>query len=171
MPKFAVLAYLGRKLPVHGNGKSTRSFVYVDDMVEALETVLFRGKDGEVYNVGTSDELSVMDVAKAVCDHFGYAVEHLVEHVDDRPFNDRRYFLDASKLSELGWKQSTGFYEGLRTTIDWCINHLTPDSSDPWWANIECALRSCSSRTECCCCPANTNGYTTGAHRLQKITA
>lgn len=127
--------------------------MYVTDMAEALETVLYRGHDGEVYNVGTDDELSVLDVARAVCDHFNRDVENTVEYVDDRPFNDRRYYLDASKVKQLGWQQHTPFHKGLRHTIDWCIEHLSPELNDPWWSCIECAFSSGDSITctRCCC--------------------
>lgn len=141
VPKFIIRAHRGLTLPVHGDGRSTRSFLYVEDVAEAFDVILHRGRDGGVYNVGSSEEKSVLDVAKEVCSYFGLDPSSCVRHVTDRPFNDRRYHLDDSKLANLGWHRRTPFSEGLRKTVDWCLSNLC-DDADSYWppASVEAAL-------------------------------
>ena len=90
IPKFALLAKLGGKLPVHGDGGALRSYLYVTDVAEAFVLILHKGETGMTYNIGTQHERSVLEVARDICAHFGLDVADKIEPVADRPFNDRR---------------------------------------------------------------------------------
>ncbi|VFQ60432.1 unnamed protein product [Cuscuta campestris] len=134
IPKFILLAMRGERLPIHGDGNNARSYLYSDDVAEAFDVILHRGVIGNVYNIGTRKERRVVDVAEDVCQLFGRRSEEAIEFVHDRPFNDKRYFLDDKKLKELGWKEKTSWEEGLKQTLEWYKKH--PD----WWGDVTAAL-------------------------------
>jgi UDP-glucose 4,6-dehydratase len=92
-PKFTLRASRGLELPIHGDGLAVRSYLYVEDVAEAYITVLLKGKVGETYNIGTQKERSVVDVATDICKFFKLDPATHVQHVKDRVFNDRRYFM------------------------------------------------------------------------------
>ena len=119
IPKFILLACRKKTLPVHGSGENTRSFLYVDDVAEAYDVILHKGKVGEVYNIGAERERCVMDVAKDICKLCKIDPGEYIELVKDRCFNDRRYFISDEKLRQLGWKPKVGWEEGLRKTFQW----------------------------------------------------
>jgi len=136
VPKFALLAARGAQLPVHGDGTAMRSFLHVSDRV------LHAGADGGVFNVGSRRERSVLEVAAAVCAHFGRDAAAAVVHVPDRLFNDRRYFIDDAKLAALGWAPRVGWEEGLAATIEWYVRHVAAvaGGGTAWWPEHEAAL-------------------------------
>lgn len=134
IPKFLLLAMKGRTLPIHGDGSNVRSYLYCEDVAEAFEIILHRGEIGHVYNIGTKKERSVIDVAKDICRLFSLDPEKHVKFVENRPFNDQRYFLDDQKLKNLGWSESTTWEEGLRKTMDWYVKNLH------WWGDVSGAL-------------------------------
>ncbi|KAA0065004.1 trifunctional UDP-glucose 4,6-dehydratase/UDP-4-keto-6-deoxy-D-glucose 3,5-epimerase/UDP-4-keto-L-rhamnose-reductase RHM2-like [Cucumis melo var. makuwa] len=134
IPKFILLAMKGEKLPIHGNGSNVRSYLYSEDVAEAFEVILHKGVIGHVYNIGTKKERRVLDVAEDVCKLFGSTPEEAIDFVQDRPFNDQRYFLDDQKLKKLGWQESTPWEEGLKRTMDWYTQN--PD----WWGDVSSAL-------------------------------
>lgn len=134
IPKFILLAMRGETLPIHGDGSNVRSYLYCEDVAEAFEVILHRGEIGHVYNIGTRKERRVIDVAKDICNLFSLDPEEAIKFVDNRPFNDQRYFLDDQKLKILGWSERTTWEEGLRKTIDWYTNN--PD----WWGDVSGAL-------------------------------
>lgn len=140
IPKFVILASRGEALPVHGDGSQTRSYLYVEDVAEAFDVIVHKGSTGEVYNIGTQIERTVLDVAKDVCQVFQREAGSNIEHVRDRAFNDRRYFICDTKLAQLGWKERTSWEEGLRLTVEWYMSH-GGDAS--YWdhGNIEAALQ------------------------------
>lgn len=138
IPKFILCAEKGQKLPIHGNGTCTRSYLYVEDVAEAYDIILHYGHIGSIYNIGTQREKTVLDVAKAVLKHFNLSEEH-VEHVADRAFNDRRYFICDKKLTELGWKERTSFEDGLKKTIHWYLDNKNKNYWDN--GNVEAALK------------------------------
>ncbi|MBZ0263859.1 dTDP-glucose 4,6-dehydratase [bacterium] len=108
-----------KQLPVYGDGKNVRDWLYVEDHCSALTTVLEKGKAGEVYNIGGNNEWFNIDIVKLILKSLGKS-EELIKYVTDRPGHDRRYAIDASKLEkELGWEPSYTFEEGLPMTIDW----------------------------------------------------
>ena len=137
IPKFTLLAHRGSKLPIHGDGSSLRSFLYVTDVAAAFDVVLHKGVVGEVYNIGTRKERTVLQVAQDVCSHFGLDASSLLEHTTDRLFNDRRYFIDESKLQALGWVPRVSWEEGLKVSIDWYLEHVI---SGGYWPGFEQSL-------------------------------
>ena len=110
-----------RPLPVYGDGLNVRDWLYVLDHCTALWAVLTRGRAGQVYNIGGNSEKTNLDVVRTILAHLNKP-ESLITFVKDRPGHDRRYAIDASKISaELGWRPSVTFAEGIRRTIDWYL--------------------------------------------------
>ena len=109
IPKFIRLLKEDKKCTIHGINSANvrRAFMHVHDVVDAVEVVWKSGKSGEVYNIASDDELSVMDVTKLIIKTLKNTEEYdeWIEYVEDRPFNDRRYHICAKKLKELGWSQ------------------------------------------------------------------
>lgn len=109
IPKFKRLLREGKKCTIHGTNSANirRAFMHVDDVVDAVEVVWKQGKMGEVYNIASDDELSVMDVTKLMIQTIKETGDYdaWIEYVDDRPFNDQRYHICANKLKGLGWSQ------------------------------------------------------------------
>ena len=110
IPRFMKLLDEGKKLTIHGEGDSKRSFIHVDDVSSAVDIVIRKGALGEVYNIGSDDEneMSVMEVAEIICTHYNNGKyktdwEKKIEFVQNRPFNDKRYFITNLKLKSLGW--------------------------------------------------------------------
>ncbi|PKA57246.1 putative rhamnose biosynthetic enzyme 1 [Apostasia shenzhenica] len=134
IPKFILLAMRGQPLPIHGDGSNVRSYLYCEDVAEAFEVILHRGEVGHVYNIGTRKERRVIDVAKDICKLFSLDAQRVIKWVENRPFNDQRYFLDDQKLKNLGWSERTVWEDGLRKTRDWYI--ANPD----WWGDVSGAL-------------------------------
>ncbi|XP_047947871.1 trifunctional UDP-glucose 4,6-dehydratase/UDP-4-keto-6-deoxy-D-glucose 3,5-epimerase/UDP-4-keto-L-rhamnose-reductase RHM1 [Salvia hispanica] len=134
IPKFILLAMRGKTLPIHGDGSNVRSYLYCEDVAEAFEVVLHKGEVGHVYNIGTKKERRVIDVARDMCKLFNMDPEKSIEFVDNRPFNDQRYFLDDQKLKNLGWSERTTWEEGLKKTMEWYTSN--PD----WWGDVSGAL-------------------------------
>ena len=130
IPLLIANALEGRPLPVYGDGRQVRDWLYVGDHCEAIRTVLERGRPGEVYNVGGNAERRNLDVVHALCDALqdlrpragGY--RGLVAFVADRPGHDRRYAIDATKIREqLGWSPRESFESGLARTVRWYLEH------------------------------------------------
>uniref|UniRef100_A0A1D1YPB5 UDP-glucose 4,6-dehydratase n=1 Tax=Anthurium amnicola TaxID=1678845 RepID=A0A1D1YPB5_9ARAE len=134
IPKFILLAMRGDPLPIHGDGSNVRSYLYCEDVAEAFEVILHRGEVGHVYNIGTKKERRVIDVAKDVCKLFELDPDAVIKFVENRPFNDQRYFLDDQKLKNLGWSERTTWAEGLKKTMEWYTSN--PD----WWGDVSGAL-------------------------------
>lgn len=112
-----------KPLPVYGDGKNVRDWLFVGDHCSAIDAVMRRGRSGEVYNIGGNSERENIEVVTALLDHLGRSHD-LITFVTDRPGHDRRYAIDASKIrDELGWTPSVGFEEGLGATIDWYLQH------------------------------------------------
>ena len=120
-----------KSLPIYGDGKYTRDWLYVVDHSEAIDTIFHKGKNKETYNIGGFNEWQNIDLIKLLCKQMdeklgrelGYS-EKLIIYVKDRPGHDLRYAIDASKINkELGWKPSVTFEEGLSKTIDWYLNN------------------------------------------------
>jgi dTDP-glucose 4,6-dehydratase len=109
----------GKSLPVYGDGRQIRDWLYVDDHCRAIDLVLEKGRIGEVYNIGGHNERFNIDVVRAIV-AFAGASESLITHVQDRLGHDRRYGIDASKISgELGWAPETVFEDGVGLTLSW----------------------------------------------------
>ena len=130
IPLCVLNALHGDPLPVYGDGRQVRNWLYVDDFCRAIHAVLLRGRPGEAYNVGGPDECENLEVVKRILKLTGRD-ESLVEHVRDRPGHDRRYSLSSDKLrSELVWEPQVRFAEGLERTVDWYRDN------EWWWAPI-----------------------------------
>ena len=123
----------GRPLPVYGDGKNVRDWLYVTDHCTALLTALEKGRVGETYNIGGNSEKENIEVVRTICDVLderrgpldgGRPRRSLITFVKDRPGHDRRYAIDAAKIRrELGWQPSVRFEEGIRQTIDWYLSN------------------------------------------------
>jgi dTDP-glucose 4,6-dehydratase len=123
-------ALLGKPLPVYGDGRQVRDWLFVADHCRAIEAVLEKGKTGETYNVGGGNQQANIDVVHKVCDLLDELVpgsphkphRQLIRFVQDRPGHDRRYAIDARKLErELGWRPQETFASGLRKTVEWYL--------------------------------------------------
>jgi dTDP-glucose 4,6-dehydratase len=112
-------AMAGESLPIYGDGMNVRDWIHVRDHCSAIDAVLHKGKDGEVYNVGGRQEFTNIYVARMILKLMGKE-ESLITYVQDRPGHDRRYAIDSSKLeADLGWRARTLFDDGLQETIEW----------------------------------------------------
>ena len=121
IPKFMFQLLDGKKLTLQGSGNQLRSFLHVEDAVDAVLCVMFQGEIGEIYNISSKDELSIRDLAGQMLAVLSpeEKLEDRIVYVEDRHFNDKRYWIESEPLKRLGWKQRVPFEEGLRSTIDW----------------------------------------------------
>ncbi|HYP47764.1 MAG TPA: dTDP-glucose 4,6-dehydratase [Thermoleophilaceae bacterium] len=130
IPLCVLNALHGDPLPVYGNGRQVRNWLFVEDFARAIHLVLQEGRPGEVYNVGGPDELENIEVVRRILELTGRD-ESLIEHVRDRPGHDTRYSLSSDKLQgELGWEAQVHFLEGLERTVDWYRDNAA------WWEPI-----------------------------------
>lgn len=125
-------ALAGKPLPIYGDGKNVRDWLYVEDHCRALHTVMLKGTTGETYNVGGNCERQNIQIVKTICailDEIrpkagGAKYESQITYVKDRPGHDRRYAIDASKIKrELGWQPQETFESGIRKTVEWYLNN------------------------------------------------
>jgi len=113
----------GKKLPVYGDGKQIRDWLYVEDHCRAIDAVLHSGANGEVYNIGGNNENENIDIVKLIVETIGKG-EDLITYVQDRLGHDRRYAIDNSKITrELGWHPLYPFETGIKETIQWYLDH------------------------------------------------
>jgi dTDP-glucose 4,6-dehydratase len=130
IPLMVLNAVHGDSLPVYGDGRQVRNWLYVEDFCRGIHTVLEKGRPGEAYNVGGPDECENIEVVKRVIELTG-ADDSLIEHVQDRPGHDRRYSLAGDKIrDELGWQAQVRFAEGLERTVQWYRDN------EEWWGPI-----------------------------------
>jgi dTDP-glucose 4,6-dehydratase len=123
IPKTIILANKNLKIPIYGEGKNIRDWIYVDDHCDAIEKVLFNGKAGESYNISANNEIDNITIVKKILSIMDKPND-LIEFVEDRPGHDFRYSMSSKKLSgELDWKVKTSFDEGLQKTIQWYIDN------------------------------------------------
>lgn len=125
IPKFTLRLLKNMKCNIHGPGTQVRSFLYIDDVVEAFDTILHKGVIGQIYNIGCTDEHSVLSVSKDIVNILkpGEDFNNWITYGKDRDFNDQRYLISTKKLEALGWKQKIFFKEGLLKTINWYKNN------------------------------------------------
>jgi dTDP-glucose 4,6-dehydratase len=132
IPLCILNALNGKPLPIYGDGKQIRDWLYVKDHCSAIRTVLEKGKLGETYNVGGWNEKANIDVVKALCSVLdelkpkadGAKYSEQITYVKDRPGHDKRYAIDATKLErELGWKPKESFETGIRKTVEWYLTN------------------------------------------------
>ena len=130
IPKTLILASQNKKVPIYGEGKNIRDWIFVDDHCEAVYKVLLKGKSGESYNISANNEVDNLTIVKKILEILDKP-QDLIKSVEDRPGHDFRYSLDSSKVrSELNWSENTNFDDGLKKTVDWYL------SNPAWWQNI-----------------------------------
>jgi dTDP-glucose 4,6-dehydratase len=142
IPHIILNAIAGKELPVYGDGKQIRDWLFVNDHVRALMTVAFSGDIGETYNIGGNNEIQNIDVVKRICELLDDLIPEklngltsfsdLITYVQDRPGHDVRYAIDASKIkNNLGWTPKEDFFSGIRKTVEWYLENLS------WSENIQ----------------------------------
>ena len=130
IPLMITRALNDQSLPVYGKGENIRDWLYVEDHCAAIDLVMRKGREGEVYNVGGHNERTNLEVVKTVLRELGKP-ESLITFVTDRPGHDRRYAIDPGKIhAELGWLPRTSFDDGIRQTVCWYLDNRT------WWEHI-----------------------------------
>lgn len=130
IPLMLIHALDNQKLPVYGDGKNVRDWLYVDDHCAAIDCIIRKGKVGEIYNVGGHNEKSNIDIVKIILRALDKP-ESLIEYVTDRKGHDRRYAINPEKIKrDLGWQPQTAFADGIKKTIDWYLKNKT------WWQSI-----------------------------------
>lgn len=117
------------KVPVYGNGQNIRDWLHVQDHCSAIDLVMHKGNDGEVYNVGGHNEKTNLEVVQTIIKALGKS-EDLIEFVEDRLGHDKRYAIDPTKLEKLGWKPTYNFETGIAQTIQWYVEN------QKWWEQI-----------------------------------
>ena len=131
IPLMILNARDGKSLPVYGDGKNVRDWLYVDDHCQAISTVLEKGRPGETYNIGGWNEKRNLEVVETICDivdeiapRSGTPRRELITFVKDRPGHDRRYAMDARKIErDLGWRPRETFESGIRKTVRWYLEN------------------------------------------------
>jgi dTDP-glucose 4,6-dehydratase len=129
IPLMVLNALAGDRLPVYGDGRNIRNWLFVEDFARGIGHALAHGRPGEVYNCGGPDECDNLAVVRRIIELTG-AEEELIEFVTDRPGHDRRYSLSSEKLEGLGWRAQVGFEEGLARTVEWYRDN------EWWWEPI-----------------------------------
>ena len=130
IPLMISRALADESLPVYGTGENVRDWLYVEDHCSAIDLVIRKGREGEIYNVGGHNERTNLEVVKTIL-HELNKPESLITYVKDRPGHDRRYAIDPAKIhAELGWLPQTSFDEGIKKTIRWYLDN------QKWWKDI-----------------------------------
>ena len=130
IPLFVTNLMRGKKVPLYGDGKNIREWIYTEDHCSAIDVILHKGLDGEVYNIGSGHEMANVDLTNMILKAFGKG-EEMIEHVKDRLGHDRRYSIDSTKLRKtLGWSPKYVFKEALAETIDWY------KENEEWWGRL-----------------------------------
>jgi dTDP-glucose 4,6-dehydratase/UDP-glucose 4,6-dehydratase len=121
IPRFIELLKEDKKVTIQGDGSNVRAFLHALDVAKALELILEKGKVGEIYNIGSDEdkEYTVLEIAKILIkmikDSEDY--DHYIDYIEDRPFNDKRYYISNEKVKKLGWSITKDFMEGLQELI------------------------------------------------------
>lgn len=130
IPLIISRALADESLPVYGKGENVRDWLYVEDHCRAIDLVIRKGREGEVYNIGGHNEKTNLEVVKTILAELGKP-ESLITYVTDRPGHDMRYAIDPTKIhNELGWLPETKFEDGIKKTIEWYLNNKK------WWQDI-----------------------------------
>ncbi|MDR9797028.1 dTDP-glucose 4,6-dehydratase [Aeribacillus pallidus] len=131
IPLMVTNALEGKELPIYGDGKNIRDWLYVKDHCAAIDLVIHKGRPGEVYNIGGHNERTNNEIVHLIVEKLGVSKD-LIKYVADRPGHDRRYAIDPTKImTELGWKPQYTFETGILETIQWYIDN------QEWWKNIK----------------------------------
>lgn len=130
IPKIIILAQQNKKIPIYGNGKNIRDWIYVLDHCDAIINVMDKGKSGENYNISGNNEINNNTIVEKILKIMGKS-QKLIEYTEDRPGHDFRYSLNSNKIKrELGWNPKYDFEQGIRETVQWYLDN------PKWWKNI-----------------------------------
>ena len=130
IPLIIANALNDKPLPIYGKGQNVRDWLYVEDHCAAIDLIVRKGREGEIYNIGGHNERTNLQVVKTILKELGKP-ESLICFVTDRPGHDRRYAIDPTKIHrELGWEPTTHFEDGIRRTVRWYLENR------PWWEHI-----------------------------------
>lgn len=129
IPKLIINAISGKPIPIYGDGKNVRDWLYVADNCEAIDLILKKGENGEIYNVGAGNEKMNLEIADFVLKELGKP-KSLIKFVSDRSGHDLRYSLNCEKIKALGWKPKHDFSNALRATIEWY------KENEWWWRQL-----------------------------------
>tara|TARA_Y100000590_G_C15192005_1_gene815354 strand:- start:120 stop:623 length:504 start_codon:yes stop_codon:yes gene_type:complete len=139
IPLIILNAIEEKQLPIYGNGKNVRNWLYVDDNIDAIKKVFFNGRIGSFYNIGGLEELSNIEIVKGICRKLDVIkprknkkkYEYLIKYVKDRPGHDLRYSLNSEKIyKEIKWRPKIKLNKGLELTIRWYLDNKK------WWNSI-----------------------------------
>jgi len=125
IPKFITLLKNNKKCTIQGTGETRRNFIHVNDVANALDHIIKFGLINSIYNIGTNNEYSVLEIAEKIIKILkpNENYNNHIEYIPDRNFNDYRYFIDSTELIKLGWNEKINFNDGLNETIEWYINN------------------------------------------------
>ena len=130
IPKVIILAAQNKKIPVYGNGKNIRDWIFVSDHCNAIMKVLLKGKKGKSYNISAHNEVDNLTIIKEILEIMNKPSDQ-IEFIEDRPGHDFRYSLDSSKIrNETNWSPKTEFHKGLKKTVEWYLQNKE------WWLKI-----------------------------------
>ena len=130
IPLFITNAMDDKPMPLYGDGLNVRDWLYVEDHCSAVDFIISKGVDGEVYNVGGGNELTNIVITDTILKMTDKSSD-LIKFVDDRPGHDRRYALDCTKLTDLGWKAESDFEDAMKNTVEWYQNNRS------WWEPLK----------------------------------
>jgi dTDP-glucose 4,6-dehydratase len=130
IPLFVTNLIEGKKIPVYGDGLNVREWIYVPDYCRAIDTIIHRGEIGEVYNIGSGERKTNMEVTKTVLELMGKSATS-IEYIKDRPGHDRRYAVNSTKLRSLGWSPEYSFESAIKETIEWY------QANQNWWRPLK----------------------------------
>jgi len=128
IPKTFIRNSLNMDIPLYGTGENKRDWIYVEDNIKAILTVLFKGKFGEIYNISSNNELSNIDIVNKIFNMMNKTGK--IKYVSDRPGHDVRYSINSDKVRKLGWKPEYNFDDALKLTIEWYQNNKE------WWNKL-----------------------------------
>ena len=121
IPKFITLLLNNKKCTIQGTGIARRNFIFIDDVTNALDIIIKNGVINNIYNIGTNNEYSVMDITKKIINIIkpNDNTDDWIDYIDDRKYNDFRYFVNSNELTKIGWKENADFESSLLKTIDY----------------------------------------------------
>jgi len=130
IPLFLTNAIDDKPLPLYGDGLNIRDWLYVIDSCQAIDLILHKGKDGQIYNIGADNERTNIEITRMILKLL-HKPESLIKPVKDRPGHDRRYALDCAKIKGLGWKPQYDYEEAMQETVNWYTEN------ESWWRKIK----------------------------------
>jgi len=137
VPRFILQLINEHPITIQGSGNQLRSFLYVEDAVDAVLCILFQGEIGEIYNISSKDEISIRELARRLHTLVSPSRDFndCITFIEDRNFNDKRYWIQSEPLRRLGWKQATSLEEGLSKTVAWFVENAPSTCSSYWVGN------------------------------------